>query len=82
MTTLNISLPDSLKDFVEEQTALGGYSTPGDYIRSLLREAQDRKVRAELEGKLLAALDGEAIEMGKADWDQMRERVRQTATQG
>jgi antitoxin ParD1/3/4 len=39
MTTLTISLPDSMNDFVEEQAALGGYPTPSDYIRSLLREA-------------------------------------------
>jgi len=33
-------LPDSLKDFVEEQAALGGYSTPSDYVRSLLRQGE------------------------------------------
>jgi antitoxin ParD1/3/4 len=82
MTTLSISLPDSLKDFVEEQAALGGYSTPSDYIRSLLREAQDRKDRGKIEGKLLAALASEAEEMKPADWDRMRERVRRTASQG
>jgi antitoxin ParD1/3/4 len=79
MTTLSISLPDSLSAFVEEQAALGGYPTPSDYIRSLLREAQDRKDRGEVEGKLLAALDSEAGEMVPDDWDRMRERVRRTA---
>ncbi|HEX3556381.1 MAG TPA: type II toxin-antitoxin system ParD family antitoxin [Thermoanaerobaculia bacterium] len=82
MTTLGISLPDSLKDFVEEQAALGGYPTPSDYIRSLLREAQGRKDRAEIEGKLLVALDAEAGEMRSADWDRLRERVRQTVAKG
>jgi antitoxin ParD1/3/4 len=79
MTTLNISLPDSLKDFVEEQAALRGYQSPSDYIRSLLSEAQDRTDRVQIEGKLLAALDAEATEMRPADWDRLRERVRQTA---
>lgn len=79
MTTLNISLPDSLKDFAEEQAALRGYPSPSDYIRSLLCEAQDRRDRMQLEGKLLAALDSEAAEMMPADWDRLRERVRQTA---
>jgi len=82
MTTLSISLPDNLKDFVEEQAALGGYPTPSDYIQSLLCEAQDFKDRAALERKLLAALDAEPVEMGSADWDLMRERVRQTAAKG
>jgi antitoxin ParD1/3/4 len=79
MTTLSISLPENLKSFVEEQTVLGGFPTPGDYIRSVLREAQDRRDRDELEGKLLVALEADAVEMDQADWDQMRERVRQTA---
>jgi antitoxin ParD1/3/4 len=80
VTTLNISLPDSLKDFAEEQAALHGYPSPSDYIRSLLSEAQDRRDKVQLEGKLLAALDAEAAEMGPADWDRLRERVRQTAS--
>ena len=80
MTTLNISLPDNLKDFAEEQAALRGYPSPSDYIRSLLSEAQDRLDKTQLEGKLLAALGAEAVEMSPADWDRMRERVRQTAS--
>jgi antitoxin ParD1/3/4 len=79
MTNLSISIPDSLKDFVEQQVALGGYRTPSDYIRSLLCEAQDRKDRVELEGKLIAALDAEPIEMRASDWSQMRDRVRRMA---
>ncbi len=76
MTTLNLSLPDNLKAFVEEQAAAGGYDTAGDYVRSLIREARDRK---EIEDKLLAALETEPSEMQEADWDRMRERVRLTA---
>jgi antitoxin ParD1/3/4 len=79
MTTLNISLPESLKIFVEEQVSTGGYSTVSEHIRSLIREAQERRGGVELESKLLAALGGEPAEMGKADWDQLRERVHRTA---
>ncbi len=81
MTTLNISLPESLKSFVEEQVAVGGYSTASEYVRSLIREAQERRTKAELEGKLLAALGAEAASMGTADWDQLRERVRRIAAE-
>ena len=81
MTTLNISLPESLKSFVEEQVAAGGYSTASEYVRSLIREAQERRAKAELEGKLLAALGAEAASMGTADWDQLRERVRRIAAE-
>jgi antitoxin ParD1/3/4 len=81
MTTLNISLPESLKNFVEEQVAVGGYSTASEYVRSLICEAQERKTKAELEGKLLAALGAEATSMGTADWEQLRECVRRMAAE-
>jgi antitoxin ParD1/3/4 len=33
MSTMNISLPDSLKDFVDEQVNQGGYGTSSEYVR-------------------------------------------------
>lgn len=42
MTTMNISLPDSLKDFVDEQVDERGYGTSSEYIRELIRKEQDR----------------------------------------
>jgi antitoxin ParD1/3/4 len=42
MTTMNISLPDQLKTFVETQVAERGYQSASEYIRDLLRREQDR----------------------------------------
>lgn len=42
MGTMNISLPDSLKDFVDEQVDQGGYGTSSEYVRELIRKDQDR----------------------------------------
>lgn len=81
MTTLNISLPESLKVFVEEQVATGSFSTASEYIRTLIREAQERRAQAVLEGKLLAALSAEPSSMSGADWDELRERVRRMASE-
>ena len=50
MGTMNISLPESLKAFVEEQVAARGYSTSSEYVRELIRREQDR---AELRSLLL-----------------------------
>jgi antitoxin ParD1/3/4 len=50
MGTMNISLPEALKAFVEEQVAAGGYSTTSEYVRELIRREQDR---AELRSLLL-----------------------------
>ncbi|MFL6235245.1 MAG: type II toxin-antitoxin system ParD family antitoxin [Thermoanaerobaculia bacterium] len=77
MTTLNISLPENLKAFVEDQVSSGGFSTVSEYIRSLIRDAQERRARGVLEAKLLAALEKAPEEMRHDDWEQLRARVRQ-----
>jgi antitoxin ParD1/3/4 len=43
MGTMNISLPESLEVFVEEQVAQGGYGTTSEYVRELIRRDQDRR---------------------------------------
>lgn len=43
MTTMNISLSDTLKSFVDEQVAGRGYSTSSEYVRELIRKDQDRQ---------------------------------------
>lgn len=42
MATMNISLPDKMKEWVEEQVATGRYANASDLIRDLIREDQDR----------------------------------------
>jgi antitoxin ParD1/3/4 len=42
MATMNISLPDQMKQWVEEQVATGRYANASDYMRDLVREDQDR----------------------------------------
>lgn len=40
---MNVSLPEALKSFVDEQVTLGGYSTSSEYVRELIRKDQDRR---------------------------------------
>ena len=42
MTTMNISLPDALKSFVDDQVAARGYGISSEYFRELIRKDQDR----------------------------------------
>ena len=42
MSTMNISLPEGLKAFVEEQIAERGYGTVSEYVRELIRKDQER----------------------------------------
>ena len=50
MSTMNVSLPESLKDFVDEQVTRGGYGTSSEYVRELIRKDADR---LQLRGLLL-----------------------------
>jgi antitoxin ParD1/3/4 len=43
MSTMNISLPDSLKAFVDEQVESRGYGSSSEYLRELIRADQDRQ---------------------------------------
>jgi antitoxin ParD1/3/4 len=66
MTSLNISLPEPLKDYVEGQIASGDWSTPSEYIRELIRQDKERRLHA-LEQDLIAAAKGPKIELSLAE---------------
>ncbi|WP_087000561.1 type II toxin-antitoxin system ParD family antitoxin [Rhizobium sullae] len=42
MATMNVSLPDPMKDWVEAQTTTGRYANASDYVRDLIRKDQER----------------------------------------
>lgn len=54
MSTMNISFPDSLKSFVDDQVAQRGYGTSGECVRELIRRDQDR---LQLRGLLVAGAE-------------------------
>ena len=56
MSTMNISLPDTLKSFVDKQVSQGGYGTSSEYVRELIRKDQDR---LRLRNLLLAGAESE-----------------------
>lgn len=74
MATMNISLPDALKSFVDEQVISRGYGTSSEYVRELIREDRDRqRLRAML---LDGAGSTPASPADTAFFDALRERVR------
>ena len=75
MTTMNISLPDEMKAFIEAQMAQEGYASASEYLRTLIREEQRRRAKQALEAKLLEGLQSPASEMTDADWDALRQRI-------
>ena len=45
MATMNISLPDAMKDWVEAQVQSGKYGNSSDYVRDLLRRDQEHRLK-------------------------------------
>lgn len=73
MGTMNISLPDPLRDFVEEQVAQGGYGTSSEYVRELIRRDKDRvQLRSMLVEGAQSAVAGVA---DKAYFTSLRRRI-------
>lgn len=75
-TTMNISLPEPLKRFVDEEVQEGGFASTSDYMRDLIRQRQRRKSEEQLR-----QLIGEGLASGPAQpvepdfFDRMRQRA-------
>ncbi len=73
MSTLKISLPDSMRASVEAVVREGGYSTASEYVRELIRNDQNRKGREKLEALLVEGVgSGESLPVDQAFWTDMR----------
>jgi antitoxin ParD1/3/4 len=82
MTSMNVSLPDEMKAFVEEQIAKGAYSTASEYLRELIRQDQQRRLREEIDKNLLAALEsGEPIPVTPEFWQERRKELEKRIKQ-
>jgi antitoxin ParD1/3/4 len=75
MQTMNISLPDPLKEFVDHQIAGGRYSSVSEYIRELIRDDEKRKAEQRLEALLLEGLDSEESQLTRKDFDDIRKEA-------
>jgi len=72
MQTMNISLPDPLKDFVDHQIAEGRYSSVSEYIRELIRDDEKRRAEERPEALLLEGLESEESVLARGDFDAIR----------
>jgi antitoxin ParD1/3/4 len=76
--SINISLPDTMRAYVEEQVAQGGYSSVSEYFRELVRQDQKQRAKERLETMLLEGLNsGDATEMTTQDWKDIRQTIRE-----
>lgn len=75
MSTINISLPEALKSFVDDQVSTRGYSTSSEYVRDLIRKDQERQ---HLRGLLLEGAASPPAVTADADYfDRLRDTSRE-----
>jgi antitoxin ParD1/3/4 len=68
-SSMNISLPESLRSYVESRVKSGDYSTPSEFVRDLIRRDREQE---EIEQKLLEGLESPSIPVGKDFWKELR----------
>ena len=74
---MNISLPDQLKAFVDDQVGSGRYSSVSEYVRDLIRDDEKRKAQEKLEALLIEGIQsGEVTGMTRQDWSDIRAEAR------
>ncbi len=72
-TSLQIQLPDSLKDWLEREVIARGYSSASDFVREMLWREQTARIRDAIDDQLTEGLDsGDAKPMTDADWERIR----------
>lgn len=79
MTTMNVSMPKSLRKYVESEVKRGGYSSASELFREMVRQRKEEKKRslARLEELLVEGLEsGPATEWTAGDFQRIREQGR------
>jgi antitoxin ParD1/3/4 len=74
-TTLNISLPEPMRDYVDQQVAQGSYSTASEYIRQLVREDQKRAAKERLETLMEGIESGPSVEITDQYWAEKKAKL-------
>jgi antitoxin ParD1/3/4 len=75
MQSMNISLPEPMKQYVDGQIAQGRYSSASEYVRELIREDEKRRASERLDTLLLEGLAGTPIELTASEWKSLRQEA-------
>jgi antitoxin ParD1/3/4 len=76
MSTVTISMPESLREFVDAQMKRQGFDNVSEYFRALVREQQAKEADSQLEALLLEGLEpGEDIKVTPEFWKDLKAEV-------
>jgi antitoxin ParD1/3/4 len=76
MDTMNIALPESMKQYVQVRVSEGGYSSASEYVRELIRADQKRKTEERIDALLLDGLDsGVPIPVTAEYWEEKKRKL-------
>jgi putative addiction module CopG family antidote len=76
MANISISLSEEMSAFIEAQMSAEGYASASEYLRVLIRDAQQRRAKQDLEARFREALEsGPATPMTRDDWNELERRV-------
>ena len=79
MDTMEINLTDKQRAFINEQAAQGGHASAGDYLVSLVKEAQKKSAWEIAEQLVMEGLESPAEPLTREDWKALRERIHHKA---
>ena len=75
-STISISLPESLKEFVEHQASKRGYKSVTKYLQAVIRELKEQDAAKRLDAEIRKGLRSPSIRMNDRRWRAMEERIR------
>ena len=76
MTTMNVSLPESLKQYIDQKVAADGFSSASEYVRDLVRQDQIRQAERQLTALLAEGIaSGPAVPVTNSFWTERRARL-------
>jgi len=77
MAVVSISVPDPMKNYIEERVNEGGFSTTSEYFHDLVREDQKRREAERTEALLLSGLESPASDWTDQDVSFVKNAVRE-----
>lgn len=78
MATMNVSVPDAMKDWVQSQIDGGKYASSSDYVRDLIRKDQQRRDKlAALQAAVTLGI--ESAQAGDLDFDSIKRQAKDLA---